>query len=224
MTATPHRDRDLTAKARIRNAAFTLIARHGVDAASVRRVAQQAGVSSSLVMHHFGSKQGVVEAVSSWVVTTIGEATRDTSRDTSDVAAPAEAHRRRWLHFERATKNAPLVAAYVRRMLLGDDPSGLHWFKRTVDDAAEHLIERAEMNMARPVADPRATAAMIVILGFAPVILRPQLEHALGLDFDDEHDRARWAAAQTELLSHALYPEEAPTRPGPDVGGRPAAS
>jgi AcrR family transcriptional regulator len=211
MDTTPGRPQDLTAKARIRNAAFTLIARHGVDAASVRRIAAQAGVSSSLVRHHFGSKEGVVDAVSSWVVEAISEMTRDAS----DVTAPAEAHRRRWLQFERATTNAPLVAAYVRRMLLSDNPSGLHWFKRTVDDASEHLIERANMNIARPVADPRITAAMIVILGFAPVILRPQLEHALDLDFDNEHDRARWGDAQTELLSSALYPEEAPKRIGP---------
>ncbi len=102
--------------------------------------------------------------------------------------------------------------------------SSLHWFTRTVDDAAEHLVERADMNMARPVADPRTTAAMIVILGFAPVIPRPQLEHALGLDFDDDADRARWAAAQTELLSSALYPKQAPTPARSVRGGRSAAA
>lgn len=208
MSSTPRQEPDLTAKARIRNAAFSLIARQGVDAASVRRIAQEAGVSSSLVMHHFGSKQAVVDAVSSWVVEAISEATRDVL----DVAAPAEAHRRRWLRFERVTKNAPLVGAYVRRMLLSGNSSGLHWFKRTIDDATEHLIERANMDIARPVADPQIIAAMIVILGYAPDILRPQLEHALDLDFDNERDRARWGAAQTELLSTALYPEEAPKR------------
>jgi AcrR family transcriptional regulator len=206
MNSTLRQARDLTAKARIRNAAFSLIARQGEDAASVRRIAQQAGVSSSLVLHHFGSKQGVVDAVSSWVVETISEMTRDVL----DVAAPAEAHRRRWLLFERATRNAPLLRAYVRRMLLSGNQSGLHWFKRTVDDASEHLIERANTGIARPVTDPRITAAMVVVLGYAPVILRPQLEHALGLDFEDERDRARWGDAQTELLSSALYPEEGP--------------
>lgn len=211
MNATPPRPQDLTARARIRNAAFGLIARHGEEAASVRRVASEAGVSSSLIAHHFGSKQGVVDAVSSWVVEAIGEMTRDAPTD----AAPAEAHRRRWLQFERATKSAPLVAAYLRRMLLSDNPSGLHWFKRTVDDATEHLIERSDKNFARPVTDPQVTAAMTVILGFAPVILRPQLEHALGLDFDNERDRARWGNAQTELLSLALYPEKAPEQPDP---------
>jgi AcrR family transcriptional regulator len=202
---------DLTAKARIRNAAFSLIARHGEDAASVRRIAQQAKVSSSLVTHHFGSKQGVVDAVSSWVVDAISEVTRDAV----DVAAPAEAHRRRWLQFERITKAKPLVGLYVRRMLLSGSSSGLHWFKRTVDDASEHLIERAEMGIARPVTDPRITAAMVVVLGYAPVILRPQLEHALDLDFDNEHDRARWGDAQTELLASALYPEQAPPKRWP---------
>jgi AcrR family transcriptional regulator len=212
MDSTRRQDRDLTAKARIRNAAFSLIARHGVDAASVRRIAEEAGVSSSLVTHHFGSKQAVVDAVSSWVVDAVSEATRDVD----DVTAPAEAHRRRWLRFERVTKNTPLLGAFVRRMLLSGNPSGLHWFKRTVDDASEHLTARASMDIARPVADPRVIAAMIVILGYAPVILRPQLEHALDLDFDNEQDRARWGNAQTELLSRAIYPEETPRRSDSD--------
>jgi len=96
--------------------------------------------------------------------------------------------------------------AYVRRVLLSEDTAGLHWFQRTVDEAAQQLTQRADMQIARRATDPQVTAAMIVILGYAPLILRPQLKHALRLDFDDENDRARWAEAQTELLSSALYP------------------
>jgi AcrR family transcriptional regulator len=53
---------DLTARARIRDAA---IRRFGSDGfgASVRAIAADAAVSPGLVMHHFGSKEGLVEAV-----------------------------------------------------------------------------------------------------------------------------------------------------------------
>jgi hypothetical protein len=44
-------------------------------------------------------------------------------------------------------------------------------------------------------------------------VCRGHLEHALGLDFDDEDDRRRWRAAETELLTSALYPRGAPTEP-----------
>src|ERR1043166_4652894 len=54
---------DLTAKANIRNAALRLFAERGHDAVTVREIAAAAGVSPALVVHHFGSKEGVRAAV-----------------------------------------------------------------------------------------------------------------------------------------------------------------
>ena len=47
---------DLTARARIRNAALRLFAQCGVERTSIRAIAREAGVSSGLVQHHFGTK------------------------------------------------------------------------------------------------------------------------------------------------------------------------
>src|SRR5450756_1214862 len=47
---------DLTSSARIREAAMHLFAERGFDATSIRDVAAEAGVSPSLVVHHFKSK------------------------------------------------------------------------------------------------------------------------------------------------------------------------
>ena len=54
---------DLTAKARIREQALLLFAERGPDTVTVRDVAAAAEVSPGLVMHHFGSKAGLREAV-----------------------------------------------------------------------------------------------------------------------------------------------------------------
>jgi AcrR family transcriptional regulator len=56
-------DNDLTARAAIRNATLRLFADRGPDAVSVRAIASEAGVSPALVLHHFGSKAGLREAV-----------------------------------------------------------------------------------------------------------------------------------------------------------------
>ena len=56
-------DSDLTTKARIRDTAMELFGAEGVAATSLRSVAAAAGVSPGLVVHHFGSKQGLVRAV-----------------------------------------------------------------------------------------------------------------------------------------------------------------
>lgn len=53
--------KDLTAKARIFDAAIEAFARFG-NKASVRNIADKAGVSPGLVIHHFGSKPALREA------------------------------------------------------------------------------------------------------------------------------------------------------------------
>ncbi|MFI5695970.1 TetR/AcrR family transcriptional regulator [Kribbella sp. NPDC051586] len=53
---------DLTARARIRDAAVKLFGERGIEGASIRDIAAEAGVSSGLVRHHFGSKEELREA------------------------------------------------------------------------------------------------------------------------------------------------------------------
>ena len=57
--AVPVQSGDLTANARIREAALELFAADGVAATSMRSVAAKAHVSPSLVVHHFGTKAGL---------------------------------------------------------------------------------------------------------------------------------------------------------------------
>ncbi len=59
--------RDLTTRARIRNAAIELIGAHGFERASMRMIAQAAGVSPALVIHHFGDKNGLRAACNAHV-------------------------------------------------------------------------------------------------------------------------------------------------------------
>ncbi|HEU4354718.1 MAG TPA: TetR family transcriptional regulator [Actinomycetota bacterium] len=53
---------DLTARARIRDAALGQFAEHGFSGATIRGIAEAAGVSPGLVQHHFGSKDALRRA------------------------------------------------------------------------------------------------------------------------------------------------------------------
>jgi TetR/AcrR family transcriptional regulator, regulator of cefoperazone and chloramphenicol sensitivity len=196
------RDEDLTARSRIRGAAFTLVAERGVTGTSVREVARRAGVSPGLVLHHFGSREGLLDAVAAWVHGHLQEATRDsdTGRD------PVEAHRIRQARFDRMVAEVPSLGGYVRRMLLDGTPEGLEWFRQAVDQSAGEIAARERVGKARRSADVRAEAAVLIVLGFAPVLLRPLIEHALGIDLADPRARARWRRMESELLTSALYP------------------
>lgn len=67
----------ITAERRIRDAALEGFAMRGLQATSIRDVAQAAGVSSGLVQHYFPTKAALRQAVNEHAV----EATRDAFAD-----------------------------------------------------------------------------------------------------------------------------------------------
>jgi AcrR family transcriptional regulator len=192
---------DLTARAKIRDAAFALIAEQGVRGATLRGIARAAGVSPSLVNHHYGSKQGVVDAVAEWVHQLLRSVTAadDSSND------PAEANAQRSAAFLKLLNDVPLLRSYIRRMLLDESPEGLEWFASIVDRGAADLRRREKTGLARPSDDVHAVAAILDFIALGPVLLPRHIEHVLGGDAS-EVTLQRWRAATSELLSSALYP------------------
>ena len=59
-------------KSMILNTALHLFVSNGVDGTSTRSISQEAGVSEGLIFRHFGSKQGLVDAIVDWGVSRIG--------------------------------------------------------------------------------------------------------------------------------------------------------
>ena len=88
---------DRTARAIIRDEALRLFAARGPDAVTVRQIAAAAGVSPALVVHHFGSKEGLREVVDRHVLglfeAMLGEMTADGAPDLYDPSASGLAGR-----------------------------------------------------------------------------------------------------------------------------------
>src|ERR1044072_3063166 len=62
---------DLTARARIREAAVQEVGELGYERATIRGIADRAGVSSGLLRHHFGSKQDLRDACDDYITQTM---------------------------------------------------------------------------------------------------------------------------------------------------------
>lgn len=105
---------DLTAKARIRNAALELFADYGETGTSMRAIAAAAGVTVGLVVHHFQTKDGLREAVEDRIVDLFAEAIERAPESGSarGVAAARDASVARML------AETPAVVGYLRRALL----------------------------------------------------------------------------------------------------------
>lgn len=114
--ATPRlRPSDLTARARIRNAALDLYSEHGEARVSMRAVAGAAGVTVGLVQHHFGTKDGLREAVDQLVVDYFDEAV---ARGSAEAAEDSDVVAARDRSVRAMLEGNPEVAQYVRRALL----------------------------------------------------------------------------------------------------------
>lgn len=57
-----------TGKEALLRAVVDVVAEEGLDGLSYRKVAQRAGVNNTLISHHFGSKEALLEAATAWAV------------------------------------------------------------------------------------------------------------------------------------------------------------
>src|SRR5215469_16324949 len=110
---------DLTARARIRNAALALLGEYGIRATSIRKIAKAAGVSPGLVQHHFRTKRALESEVAGYVRAKMAELAQvqpgpGTARGTLTLGASV-------VEFVREN---PEVVAYVRKAILEDSPAG----------------------------------------------------------------------------------------------------
>ncbi|PDP88286.1 TetR family transcriptional regulator [Glycomyces fuscus] len=139
---------DLTARARIRDAAIGCFGQHGFGV-TVRAIAEQAGVSPGLVIHHFGSKDKLRRACDDHVVAVINEVKTEaiTSHDSQT-----------FLHqFATMEEYGPLLA-YVFRSIQAGGPLAGSLYERMVADVERYLAAGEAEGTIRPSRDPARRA------------------------------------------------------------------
>ena len=204
---------DRTARAIIRDEALRLFAARGPDGVTVRQIAVAAGVSPGLVLHHFGSKEGLRQAVDEHVLglfdQMLGEMTGEHAADLYDPAASGSVA-------EAVVKHLPAdspVPEYLRRLLLADGEAGRELFRRLFRLSAATLDALAAAGMAAPGADPPVRAAFLLVNDLAVLLLRDYLAEVLGTDPLSGPGMARWAGEVLTIYGAGLLaapPPEAP--------------
>lgn len=204
MDSAPAAD-DLTARAAIRNAALRLFGERGFDGVTVRQIAGEAGVSAALVVHHFGSKEGLRAAVDEHAAQAFdaimeGLGTPELAQLlTSDSPGSlAEA-------FARGFPPGSPLPGYLRRLLLSNDPAGAALFGRWYRATAGLLDQLAGAGVARPSADPAVRAAFLLVNDLALVLLRNQIATVLGVDPLTPEGVARWGAEVMDVYARGAF-------------------
>ena len=204
---------DLTARATIRNAALRLFAEAGHEAVSVRQIAAEAGVSPALVLHHFGSKAGLREAVDAHAARRLDEAmgtgagdsgAAGDSGDVGKTLAEGDAGSIAEIFFRAFPEGSPLPS-YVRRLLLSGDPAGVALFGRWFESARQVLDRMTDEGLTRPSDDPDVRAAFALAGDVALLLLREPLTAALGFDPMTADGMTRWSREVAEITRHGMF-------------------
>jgi TetR/AcrR family transcriptional regulator, regulator of cefoperazone and chloramphenicol sensitivity len=155
----------MTAAARIRDAAIEQFGLHGFNA-GVRAIADAAGVSAALVIHHFGSKQGLRKACDDYVA----EEIRSAKSESLTTADPATWFRQ----MSEIESYAPMMAYLVRSMQSGSELAKTFW-QRMLQNAEEYLEEGVRAGTLKPSRDPQARAKWLGLTGGGGFLLYLQL-------------------------------------------------
>lgn len=159
------RSDDLTATARIRDAAIDLFGSRGFSV-GLRTIAEAAGVSAGLVIHHFGSKEGLRKACDDYIAEEIRNDKSNAIRSADPVS---------WLAAVAEIESyAPMMAYLVRSMQTGGDLSKALW-RTMIDNVESYLNEGVEAGTIKPSANPAGRAKFLAMAGGGAFLLYAQL-------------------------------------------------
>jgi AcrR family transcriptional regulator len=159
------RSADLTAAARIRDAAIEQFGEHGFDV-GVRRIAEAAGVSAALVIHHFGSKEGLRKACDEYVAEEIRSEKAEAVRSNDPATWFAQ--------LAEIESYAPMMAYLVRSMMTGGELAKMLWH-RMIGNTQQYLEEGVRAGTIKPSRDPAARAKYLAITGGGGFLLYLQM-------------------------------------------------
>ncbi len=189
---------DRTARARIRDEALVLFAERGPEAVTVRDIAAAAGVSPALVVRHYGSKDGLREAVDTHVAQVFEVLLAQVVQSGGDIGLDPSALPSLLDGLTAHLPAGSAIPAYLGRLLITGGPVGSALFHRLYEVSTHALAGMAESGMATAGSDPEVRAAFLLVNDLAVLILRRHLTEVLGVDPVTAPGMKRWA---TEVLT-----------------------
>lgn len=198
---------DLTARARIRDAAIALFTDKGVKGTSILDIANAAGVSGGLIRHHFGSKDGLRAACDTYV--------RDELvRFKLQVLEQAQADPDFQPRFD--TRQV-LLRRYAGRAMFDGSPAAATRFAETVDQTEQWFTGQSGLDLL----DARACAAVMTSMSFGVLAMQDQIALALGEDPLSPRVQERIALAYADLYSPTMLPPDIADRARRSFGHQP---
>jgi AcrR family transcriptional regulator len=165
----------------------------------VRAIAERAGVSPALVIHHFGSKERLRAACDAFVAGFVRERKVEAMK-----AGPGLDP----LALLRDDDDRLPLLAYLARALQDGSPAVAALVDEMVADAEAVLAAGVASGMVRPLDHPRGVAAVLTLWSLGALVLHEHARRVLGTDLTGPMSSAALSAGYTvpamEILTHGL--------------------
>jgi len=182
-----------------------IIAEGGDRAATFRSVATAAGVSHSLLQHHFGTKRGLVAAVEGMVAERFSAALATTTTDAQAASNEIAAGLSGLIAGDAKLRN------YLRRALLEATPAGRALFARIADLVVRQLEQHGDPKTLPSGSQLAWLAVEVIAVNLAGVIFEPILARTLReKPFDPEV--VAWRTEANRRFIVAALKEYVPSR------------
>jgi TetR/AcrR family transcriptional regulator, regulator of cefoperazone and chloramphenicol sensitivity len=193
-------EQDLTARARIRDAAIARFAADGVPATTIRAIAEAADVSPALVSHHYGTNDALRAACDEYVVAYIRE---------QKLAAMGEGPSLDPLAALQREDEGPPVMRYLARTLVDASPQVVALVDGMVETATAALEEGVRSGLLEPTEHPRELAALLTVWSLGALTLHAHTARLLGVDLQGPAERrGPYVRIATEAL-RGIFTDEA---------------
>lgn len=191
-------DDDLTARARIRDAALQHFAADGFEKTTIRDIAGTAGVSPGLLRHHFGSKDELRVACDQYVAESL--------RAFNDAAVAESATG----SLRRSAAQQPALrpfSRYISRAMLDGSATAATLFDE-ITGLCEDWLAHVDTAREDQPANRRLRAALITAMSCGIALLHDHIDRAAGVAMFTPGGDSEIADAMLDLYSHRLISPE----------------
>ncbi|MFF5010804.1 TetR/AcrR family transcriptional regulator [Streptomyces phaeochromogenes] len=201
-----HEVDERTARARIRDAALGEFARRGMGGATIRGIAEAAGVSPGLVQHHFGSKEELRAECDRYAFDMLRRTKRDALQGGMDDPN----------FLPVVLRAAAPVQRYVARALVDGSPAAAALFDDIVRMSETVLKEGGPGTNTPNTSDLHAYSAVMTAMNLGILVLHEHLTRALGTNPLSPEGYPRLGLALLDIYADDLI--------GPDIGAQARAA
>jgi len=209
MAATEQAKDSRDGKTRLIRVAMSLFADKGFDGITVRDIAAAANVSVGLINHHFGSKDGLREAVDRFFIAQFEEVVRqDRPSPTSEAEGLDLAVQQTEDWINRHIEDWDLTKAYMRRALLEGSDWGANLFERFYQVVRTSIDRMDAEGRLRADVDRLWLPLLVMYLELGTLLLEPYVERVLGKSGFERNLWRRRHRAYVDLVYRGVRPEK----------------